>query len=237
MLSEHQPASKVSSKNKLQRFAENETFGNLFQYSYEQLQVEPFPLKGLWKSNFFGNDNPIVLELGCGKGEYTIGLAKHYPEKNFIGMDIKGARLWKGLKNASEEGLKNVAFVRSRIEMINCFFGKEEVSEVWITFPDPQPRKARQHKRLTSPRFLKHYGQLLKPNGLIHLKTDSELLYHYTLRTIDELGHRLLYASDDLYATPDEMDVKLIRTFYEQMWLAQGLTIKYLVFSLSHEGE
>ncbi len=226
----------MSSKNKLQRFAENETFSNLFQVSYEQLQLGPFQFKGQWNRDFFKNEHPIVLELGCGKGEYTIGLARHYPEKNFIGMDIKGARLWRGLKNAVEERLTNVAFVRSRIEMINYFFGKDEISEVWITFPDPQPRKARQHKRLTSPRFLNHYADLLKPGGLIHLKTDSELLYNYTLEIIDSGGHRLCYATNDLYATPDEMDVKRIRTFYEQMWLAQGLSIKYLVFSLHHEG-
>lgn len=226
----------MSSKNKLQRFAENETFGNLFQVGYEQLQLEPFPMKGQWNKDFFENENPIVLELGCGKGEYTIGLARHYPEKNFIGMDIKGARLWRGLKNAAEEGLTNVAFVRSRIEMINYFFGKDEISEVWITFPDPQPRKARQHKRLTSPRFLNHYADLLKPGGLIHLKTDSELLYNYTHEIINSGGHNLHYATDDLYATTEEMDVKRIRTFYEQMWLAQGLSIKYIVFSLGHEG-
>lgn len=226
----------MSSKNKLQRFAENETFGNLFQVGYEQLQLEPFPMKGQWNKDFFENENPIVLELGCGKGEYTIGLARHYPEKNFIGMDIKGARLWRGLKNAAEEGLTNVAFVRSRIEMINYFFGKDEISEVWITFPDPQPRKARQHKRLTSPRFLNHYADLLMPGGLIHLKTDSELLYNYTHEIINSGGHNLHYATDDLYATTEEMDVKRIRTFYEQMWLAQGLSIKYIVFSLGHEG-
>lgn len=226
----------MSSKNKLQRFAENETFSNLFQVGYEQLQLGPFPMKGQWNKDFFKNENPIVLELGCGKGEYTIGLARYYSEKNFIGMDIKGARLWRGLKNAAEEELTNVAFVRSRIEMINYFFGKNEISEVWITFPDPQPRKARQHKRLTSPRFLNHYAELLKPGGLIHLKTDSELLYYYTLEIIDSGGHNLHYATEDLYATIEEMDVKRIRTFYEQMWLAQGLSIKYIVFSLGHEG-
>jgi tRNA (guanine-N7-)-methyltransferase len=227
----------LSSKNKLQRFAENETFHNLFQIGYEQLQNESFALKGNWHKDFFQNQNPIVLELGCGKGEYTIGLAQHYPSKNFIGMDIKGARLWRGLKSAAERGITNVAFVRTRIEMINHFFGSNEVSEIWITFPDPQPRKSKQLKRLTSPRFLKQYALLLKPEGIIHLKTDSELLYNYTLEVIHEGAHTLHYATDDLYSTEQEMDVKLIRTFYEQMWLAQGLSIKYLVFSLRHESE
>lgn len=226
----------MSSKNKLQRFAENETFQNLFQIGYEQLQCEPFALKGNWHKDFFKNQHPIVLELGCGKGEYTIGLAQHYPAKNFIGVDIKGARLWRGLKNASALGLTNVAFVRTRIEMINHCFGQGEVSEIWITFPDPQPRKSRQLKRLTSPRFLKAYASLLKPDGLIHLKTDSELLYNYTLEVVDQGAHKLHYATDDLYATTEAMDVKMIRTFYEQMWLSQGLSIKYLVFSLNHEG-
>lgn len=226
----------MSSKNKLQRFAENETFHNLFQFSYEQLQQERFPLRGNWNRDFFGNANPIVLELGCGKGEYTIGLAQHYPDRNFVGMDIKGARLWRGLKNASEMGLNNVAFIRSRIEMINYFFGPDEVSEIWITFPDPQPRKSRQLKRLTSPRFLSQYAGLLKPDGVIHLKTDSELLYNYTLEVISQSRHYLHYSTHDLYSTPEELEVKRIRTFYEQMWLSQGLSIKYLAFSLSHEG-
>ncbi|HMM10543.1 MAG TPA: tRNA (guanosine(46)-N7)-methyltransferase TrmB [Bacteroidales bacterium] len=227
----------MSSKNKLQRFAENETFPNLFQSGYEQLQHEPFPLKGRWSPDFFKNDNPIVVELGCGKGEYTIGLAQQYPERNFIGMDIKGARLWRGLKNSAEMQLGNVAFVRSRIELISHYFGEGEVSEVWITFPDPQPRKSRRLKRLTSPRFLTLYHGFLKPDGLIHLKTDSQLLYDYTLEVIAEGQHKLHYATDDLYATHEDMDVKRIRTFYEQIWLSQGLRIKYLVFSLNHENK
>ncbi|MBK9291334.1 MAG: tRNA (guanosine(46)-N7)-methyltransferase TrmB [Bacteroidetes bacterium] len=222
----------MSSKNKLQRFAENATFPHLFQHSFEELQQMQFPLKGRWHESFFRNQNPIVLELGCGKGEYTVGLAEYYPQKNFIGMDIKGARMWRGLKTSFERGMKNVAFVRSRIEMINHFFSEAEVSEIWITFPDPHPRNSRRMKRLTSPRFLRQYAEFLAPGGLIHLKTDSPVLYEYTLEVISEGGHKLHYATDDLYATPEDMDVKRIRTFYEQMWLSQGLSIKYIMFSL-----
>lgn len=222
----------MSSKNKLQRFAENETSEKLFQIGYHQLKEETFPLKGKWSSSFFKNNHPIVLELGCGKGEYTVGLAGKYPEKNFIGMDIKGARIWRGLKNASEQQLENVAFVRTRIEMIENFFGTNEVSEIWITFPDPQPQKSRERKRLTSFRFLDRYRKILKKGGLIHLKTDSELLYDYTLQTLNESLLTIHYATSDLYATDDELEVKSIRTFYEQMWLSQGLKIKYIRFSL-----
>lgn len=222
----------MSSKNKLQRFAENETSEKLFQIGYHQLQEEIFPLKGKWSSSFFKNNHPIVLELGCGKGEYTVGLAGKYPEKNFIGMDIKGARIWRGLKNASEQQLENVAFIRTRIEMIENFFGPDEVSEIWITFPDPQPQKSRERKRLTSSRFLDRYRKILKKDGLIHLKTDSELLYDYTLQTLNELLLTIHYATSDLYGTEDELEVKSIRTFYEQMWLSQGLKIKYIRFSL-----
>lgn len=226
----------MSSKNKLQRFEENETFPNLFQFNYEKLQQSRFPLKGKWASDFFGNNNPILLELGCGKGEYTVGLASKYPEKNFIGVDIKGARLWRGLRNAKERSLSNVAFIRTRIELINFFFDYQEVAEIWITFPDPQPQKSRMRKRLTHPEFLKRYRQFLKPSGLIHLKTDSDLLYQYTREVIQENHLNLFYDTNDLYATADEIEVKLIRTFYEQMWLNQGLTIKYLRFGLPYEG-
>lgn len=222
----------MSSKNKLKRFAENLTFHNLFQYDYEMLRQTGFPLNGKWSSDFFGNNNPIVLELGCGKGEYTIGLAKKYPEKNFIGVDIKGARLWRGLRNAKEQSLSNVAFIRTRIELINFFFHTNEVSEIWITFPDPQPQKSRMRKRLTHPVFLERYNNFLKPTGFIHLKTDSDLLYQYTRDLIEEMNLPLFYDTNDLYASADEIEVKSIRTFYEQIWLNQGLTIKYLRFGL-----
>ncbi len=221
-------------KKKLLHFAENESFNNLFQLQFEQLQEKEFQLRGHWKTDFFGNQNPLVLELGCGKGEYTVGLAEANPEKNFIGLDIKGARLWRGLKTTQEKGLNNVAFVRTRIELIGHLFGLEEVNEIWITFPDPQPRQARVKKRLTSPSFLDRYRQFLHPDGLIHLKTDSDLLYDYTIETIKDQKHHLVYHTNNLYANAEEMEVKNIRTFYEQQWLNQGLTIKYLVFRLCH---
>ncbi len=224
----------MGSKNKLQRFAENLTFDNLFQYNYEQLTQLPFEYKANWAA-FFGNDNPIVIELGCGKGEYTVGLAEKYPDKNFIGFDIKGARLWKGLTTARDKGLNNVAFVRTKIDQITHFFGEGEVSEIWITFPDPQPRSSRSKKRLTSSLFLNRYREILRPTGVIHLKTDSRLLYDFTLETIAEMRLRLEYHHPDLYATEDELEVKQIRTFYEQIWLAQGLTIKYIRFGFPYE--
>ncbi len=223
----------MGKKNKLQRFAENASFNHLFQYSFEQLQDGGFPLKANWGASFFENENPIVLELGCGKGEYTIGLAEANPDKNYIGVDIKGARMWIGLRKAKEKGLKNVAFIRTRIELISHFFAAGEVSEIWITFPDPQLQGSRERKRLTSPRFLASYRQFLAASGIIHLKTDSKPLYDYTLEVVGEENHHLHYHTDDLYSTAEEMTVKQIRTFYEQMWLNQGLTIKYIQFSLN----
>jgi tRNA (guanine-N7-)-methyltransferase len=223
----------VGKKNKLKRFAENETFDNFFHYSYEQIQMNDFPLKGKWHHDFFKNDNPIVLELGCGKGEYTVGLAAANPHINYIGVDIKGARMWRGLTTAHEKGLDNVAFLRTRIELITHFFGKDEVSEIWITFPDPQLQNSRERKRLTSQRFLDYYTHFLRPSGIIHLKTDSTLLYDYTLEVIEQGQHTLHYHTPDLYATDEDLTVKKIRTFYEQMWLNQGLTIKYIQFSLN----
>ncbi|MCK9290746.1 MAG: tRNA (guanosine(46)-N7)-methyltransferase TrmB [Bacteroidales bacterium] len=223
------------SKNKLQKFSENRTFPNLFQYGYEDLQQAEFSLKGKWGTKFFRNRNPLILELGCGKGEYTIGLAQRYPEKNFIGVDIKGARLWKGLNDAKNLGLSNVAFIRTRIELIEAFFGSDEVAEIWITFPDPQPQKSRQRKRLTHPLFLNRYRNFLQKDGLIHLKTDSELLYEFTKEVIAEQGLTLYSDTADLYATTDHIEVKTIRTFYEDIWLKSNLSIKYLCFSPHHE--
>ncbi|MBS4062449.1 MAG: tRNA (guanosine(46)-N7)-methyltransferase TrmB [Bacteroidetes bacterium] len=225
----------MGSKNKLKRFAENETFDNLFQLSYEQLYQEDFHLKGKWSKEFFKNDNPIILELGCGKGEYTIGLARQKPDCNFIGVDIKGARLWRGLKTAHEQNMKNVAFLRTRIELINNYFSENEVSEIWITFPDPQPRNSREKKRLTSPRFLERYRHFLKKDGVIHLKTDSDLLYQYTMDSLEAHSNPVEYHTEDLYAIAEEMEVKQIRTFYEQIWLGQGLKIKYIRFGLKNE--
>ncbi len=223
----------MGKKKKLDHFVENETFDNLFQFSFEQIQAESFSLKGNWHNGFFKNHNPIVLELGCGKGEYTIGLARTNPDKNYIGMDVKGARLWRGLKTASEESISNVAFIRSRIELIENYFGDNEVSEIWITFPDPQPRQARERKRLTSPKFLEIYRKILTKDGIIHLKTDSDLLYDFTCEMIENEKHTPLFSTNDLYATTQQMEVKNIRTFYEQRWLNEGLTIKYIAFRLN----
>jgi tRNA (guanine-N7-)-methyltransferase len=223
----------VGRKKKLHHFVENETFDNLFQFSFEQIQAESFSLKGKWHAGFFKNQHPIVLELGCGKGEYTIGLARTNPDKNFIGMDVKGARLWRGLKTASEESITNVAFIRSRIELIENYFGPNEISEIWITFPDPQPRQARERKRLTSPKFLEIYRKFLSKDGIIHLKTDSDLLFEFTSEMIKNEQHNTLFSTNDLYATEQEMEVKNIRTFYEQRWLNEGLTIKYVAFRLN----
>jgi tRNA (guanine-N7-)-methyltransferase len=223
----------VGRKKKLQHFAENFTFDNLFQFRFEQLISAGFPLKSKW-SGFFGNNNPIVLELGCGKGEYTIGLARQNPETNFVGIDIKGARLWRGLKDAQLEKIPNVAFVRTRIELIEHFFGPEEVSEIWVTFPDPQPQASRERKRLTSQRFLERYKTFLRKDGVIHLKTDSSLLYDYTLEVIRLNKHNLLASTDNLYEHEGEEVVKSIRTYYEQKWLALGIPIKYIRFTLGH---
>ena len=227
----------MSKKNKLQKFEENKSFDNLFQYSYERIMAEGFPLQGRWRSEFVHNDNPIVLELGCGKGEYTVGLARAHRDINYIGIDIKGARMWRGLTQAREEGLPNVAFIRARIDQIEHFFGPDEVNEIWVTFPDPHPGEGERNARhrLTSPEFLQRYRKIVKPDGILNLKTDSPIMYEFTLHeVIEKQGLPLLYASDDLYANNDNLEVKTIRTFYEQMWLDQGLTIKYLKFRINN---
>jgi len=219
-------------KNKLARFAENETFANLFQLTYEQITKEGFALKGKWNENFFKNDNPIVLELGCGKGEYTVGLAKKYPNKNFIGIDIKGARLWRGCKTSNEDKMTNVAFVRTHIQMIESYFAENEVSEIWITFPDPQLKKP--NKRLTCERFLKLYKNILKQDGIVHLKTDSQELYEYTKDEVLIPSKReILYNTNDLYNSDFKEDVIEIQTFYESMYLKIGKPITYLKFKLT----
>jgi tRNA (guanine-N7-)-methyltransferase len=220
-------------KNKLQKFTEMDEFPHVFQYTYSSMQKknEPFEYKGKWNS-FFGNDNPVVLELGCGKGEYTVALAELFPEKNFIGVDIKGARMWTGAKESSQKGLKNVAFIRTNIEIIATFFEKDEVSEIWLTFPDPQMKKVR--KRLTSCRFMELYRQFVIPEGIIHLKTDSNFLFTYTREMVKENNFPVLFQSQDLYNSGFSDDKILsIKTFYEQQWLDRGLTIKYIKFQLS----
>ncbi len=219
-------------KNKLQRFAENRTFKHYFQLSYEDAVSSGFPMKGKWNSSFFKNDNPIVLELGCGKGEYSVGLARRFPGKNFIGIDVKGARLWRGLKSSFEEGLKNIAFVRTRIELIEYIFDKNEVDEIWITFPDPQIKESREKKRLTSPLFLNRYKTFLKKGGIVHLKTDALLLYDYTLDIIKKNGYELIYANEDIYNSDLNNEVVNIQTFYEQKWLSYNTPIKYLAFKM-----
>lgn len=222
----------MGNKNKLQRFAENLTFSNLFQLPYEEV-IKGFDLKGKWKTEFFKNNHPLVLELGCGKGEYTVEMAKRTPEKNFIGVDIKGARMWRGLKTAQEDGLKNVAFVRTRIELSEYYFGAREVDEIWITFPDPQVKAVRERKRLTSPRFLNRYALFLNPEAIIHLKTDALLLYDYTREVVEQGGHKLLEANEDIYASGMDNEVTQIQTFYEKKWLKYGTKIKYLAFKLN----
>lgn len=222
--------------HKLERFAENLTFPNLFQVSYEMLKEEGFALRGKWCEHF-GNDNPITLELGCGKGDYTISLARIHPDRNYIGVDIKGARLWRGAKTGCEEQMGNVAFIRTRIELIEQFFAPDEVSEIWITFPDPQPKK--EFKRLTCERFLGYYKHFLKPGSPIHLKTDSLELHEYTRdEVIGPAGYRVEYATSDLYATPAAdhpeigclLEAQMTQTFYERMFLAEGKPITYIKF-------
>ena len=220
-------------KNKLKKFSEMETIDFVFQYPFARLEQEGFPLKGRWRDDFFHNDNPIVLELGCGKGEYAVGLARRFPEKNFIGLDIKGARMWTGATCARELGLRNVAFIRTHIELIASFFAQGEVDEIWITFPDPQMKKTR--KRLTSTRFMELYRQVLKPSGRINLKTDSPFLYTYTREMVAANALPCDIDTADLYHSGLAGDILSIRTFYEQQWLSRGLTIKYISWLLDHD--
>lgn len=217
-------------KKKLIHFQENLTFPHLFQPNYNELD-QNFPLFSCWGKMFFFNTNPIILELGCGKGEYTVGLAGKYPEGNFIGVDFKGARLWRGAKTVQEKGMKNVAFLRTQVDHLTKFFSSGEISEIWITFPDPQPGKER--KRLTSPTFLERYKILLGPEGILHLKTDDQALYQYTLKIITQYHHTLLFSTEDLYHSGFLEDVISIRTFYENRWLEKGKKICYIKFKLS----
>jgi tRNA (guanine-N7-)-methyltransferase len=216
-------------KKKLIHFEENLTFPHLFQPKYHDL-IPEFPLRGQWHSQFFHNRQPIVVEFGCGKGEYTVGLAQAYPEKNFIGIDMKGARLWRGCKTVEEEQLKNVGFMRTLVDHAEKIFAPGEISEIWITFPDPQPKKER--RRLTAPVFLKKYRNILSPDGIVHLKTDDQDFYNYTLGVISQYNHKLLWSSSDLYNSGTTDDVISIRTFYERMWLEMGKKICYLRFQL-----
>lgn len=215
-------------KNKLQKFADMATYKHVFQYPFAVLREQGFDMRGKWNEVFFHNNNPIVLELGCGKGEYAVGLARRYPDKNFIGVDIKGARMWTGASEALNDGIENVAFLRTNIELITHFFAEGEVSEIWITFPDPQMKKTR--KRLTSTRMIELYREILAPNGIIHLKSDSPFLYTYTRAMVQENRFPVLVDTDDLYNSGIDDDILGIKTFYEQQWLERGKSIKYIKF-------
>lgn len=222
-------------KNKLAKFASMEEYPHVFQYPFSVLKERGFDMKGRWNECFFKNNNPIVLELGCGKGEYTVGLAKLFPEKNFIGVDIKGARMFTGATEALNESLSNVAFLRTHIELINHFFEKGEVAEIWVTFPDPQMKKAT--KRMTSTRFIQMYGDILGKGSIIHLKSDSNFMFTYTCEMVKVNSLPILYCTADLYHSDLVDDILKIQTFYEQQWLARGLNIKYLKFEYQHREE
>ncbi|MCF0180094.1 MAG: tRNA (guanosine(46)-N7)-methyltransferase TrmB [Bacteroidales bacterium] len=221
------------SKNKLAKFADMATYSNVFQYTFEQLQETGFPLKGNWHQNYFHNDNPIVVELGCGRGEYTVGLAKQFPEKNYIGIDIKGARMHCGATEALEKELKNVAFVRTHIELLSYFFAPNEVAEIWITFADPQMKKV--NKRLTCTMFMERYSNILSPKGIVHLKSDSNFLVTYTEEMAKANDLRILASTHDLYHDNVASDIAALRdiqTYYESQWLGRGIPIKYLAIEI-----
>jgi len=221
----------LGSKNKLKRFNENETFNNVIQPTRDEM-VAGFPHKGKWNT-FFKNSNPITLELGCGKGEYTIALARKYPDRNFIGIDIKGARFWRGAKTAIEDGLHNVAFLRTQIELVDLAFAKAEIAAIWITFPDPQIKYKRTKHRMTNPVFLDKYRYILRPEGLMHLKTDSEYMHGYTLGLLQGLGEEILYAHHDIYTnTEAPEEVVSTQTFYEKQYLEVHKPITYIKFKL-----
>ena len=223
-------------KNKLAKYSEMNTIDFVFQYPFAELErAGGFPLRGRWHSEFFGNSNPITLELGCGKGEYTVGLAERVPGRNYIGVDIKGARMWRGATQARDASMSNVAFIRTDIELIDRFFAPGEVDEIWITFPDPQMKKTR--KRLTSTRFLELYRKILRPGGAVRLKTDSPFLFTYTRLMAEHCGLEVTALTDDLYASPLLTDILAIKTHYERQWLDRGLTIKYIAIGLDHTTE
>lgn len=222
----------MGSKNKLKRFRENETFSNVFQPTREKV-LSNFYLKGKWYT-YFKNDNPIVLELGCGKGEYSVGLAKKYPNKNFIGIDIKGARFWRGAKTAIEDNMPNVAFLRTQIELIDYCFAENEVSEIWITFPDPQIKYTRTVHRLTNIDFLRKYQHILKKEHVVHLKTDSEYLHGYTLGLLTGLNQEILYSHHHIYNNSQSpKEATEIQTFYEKKYLEVDKPITYLKFKVN----
>jgi tRNA (guanine-N7-)-methyltransferase len=221
-------------KDKLRRFEELGRFDRVFQPRLEDITGKDHHLKGKWKQEVFGNDHPLVLELGCGKGEYTIGMAKHFPGKNFIGVDIKGARMWKGARTSHEEKILNAAFLRTRIEFISSFFAPGEVNEIWLTFPDPQPTERRKKKRLSGSVFMNLYQGFLTDGGLVHLKTDSSMLYRYTRELALSNGMEIIFSTDDLYHSGIVDDILDIKTYYEMKFLEAGFNICYLKFRLKN---
>ncbi len=226
-------------KRKLEHFAEMKTFDHVLEVPFADIMGKSHPMKGKWREQFFKNNHPIILELGCGKGEYSVGLGKKYPNNNYIGVDIKGARMWRGAKTVQEEGIENVGFLRTRIDFIDSFFAPGEIDEIWITFPDPQPRKNRARKRLTGPMFIERYQKFLKPGGLVHLKTDSDFFFEYTLEQIEAHSYPLLEHTFDLYGEKindldaDTREILNIKTHYETLFSAKGFKIKYLKFNIN----
>ena len=235
----------LMSKGKLQKFAEMETFKNVFQYPFSVIDNVPFTMRGHWREKYFRNQNPVVLELGCGKGEYTVGLARLFPNVNFVGIDIKGSRMYTGAKQALDESLGNVAFLRTNVEIIDRFFGLGEVQEIWLTFSDPQMKNV--HKRLTSTFFMERYRRFLCDQGLIYLKTDSNFLYTYTTEMLKANRMPIIYQTDDLYHHAFKKETEeyvveagvapFIQTYYEAMWIERGLNIKYVKFCLPRDGK
>ena len=228
----------MGSKNKLKRFIENESFSNVIQPTRKDLISNLFNLKGKWNSSYFKNNNPIIIELGCGKGEYTINLAKLNPNKNYIGIDIKGARFWRGAKTAIDEKLENVVFLRTQIELLEYVFKNNEIHEIWLTFPDPQIKFQRRKHRLINTVFLELYKKILNKSGIIHLKTDSEFLHGYTLGLLENLNIKPLFSNHDIYKNnnaPNE--VININTHYEKLFLKEGKKISYLSFNFNYKGD
>lgn len=224
----------MGSKNKLKRFKENDTFDNVIQPTRDELVNQKFDIKGHWNEKVFKNDHPLILELGCGKGEYSIALGKKFPNRNFVGIDIKGARFWRGAKTALADGIENVAFLRTQIELIDHAFAENEVDEIWITFPDPQIKYKRTKHRMTNLEFLKRYKKILKLEGVVHLKTDSEFMHGYTLGLLHGAGHEVLYANHNVYrqeGSPDE--VTSIQTHYESIYLEKNKPITYIRFKIN----
>jgi len=222
-------------KNKLARWKELTSFDNVIQPEIGDVSGKDHPIKGRWNKEIFKNDNPVVLELGCGKGEYSVGLATRFSDKNYIGVDIKGARMWRGAKTSNENKLTNIAFLRTRIEFINSFFKTDEVDEIWITFPDPHPGGRNSNKRLTSPWYLNSYRQFLKNKGTIHLKTDNTDLFNYTKTIVTQNNLEIIFSTSDLYAESLPDDILSIKTHYEKIFLNAGLKINYICFRLDKE--